>query len=536
MDEAVRAAAAAQPRVAAMGLEDRGRMIAIIRRISDEQADALGRMELEETRIGRLDHKIAKLKAMRYVLGVEAMRSDARSDRTGLCVIERAPWGVIGMVLPATHSVPTLVSNAINVLAAGNTAVFNPHPAGARVAAHALALFNRAIEPEVGVANVITTVAEPSIETAEQIFSHPGVALLCVTGGPAVVKAAAQSGKRVIAGGPGNPPVVVDEDADLDLAARSIIAGAAFDNNLLCIGEKEVFVLESVADDFIAAMKRAGAVLLDARAIGKLTEAAFTFDGPGKGCGRAHVKKDLLGRDPSVLAAAAGVTRPAGHRAAVRRDRRGASLRAGRADDAVPAGRARAGHRRRDRGGTRGRARLPAHRDHPHAQRGARDPHGADARHDAVRPERRVDRGAGRGRARLLQPHDRDAHRRRHHDAADVHARAAVRHRRRDALHLEGATMFLARIDGTLTAAKKHDLLAGVRFLLAQRLEADGATSGEPLVLLDRMGARHGSTVLVSTDGDIAREWLGTTVPARLVVVGIVDRVGRGAGARERTS
>jgi hypothetical protein len=198
------------------------------------------------------------------------------------------------------------------VLAAGNTAVFNPHPAGARVAAYALQLFNRTIEAEIGVSNVITTVAEPTIETAEQIFRHPDVALLCVTGGPAVVKAAAQSGKRVIAGGPGNPLVVGDEDADLDLAARSIIEGAAFDNNLLCIGEKEVFVVESVAGEFIKAMSRAGAVLLDARAIKKLTEAAFTFDGPGKGCGRAHVKRDLLGQDACRLAEAAGVKVPAG--------------------------------------------------------------------------------------------------------------------------------------------------------------------------------------------------------------------------------
>jgi aldehyde dehydrogenase len=312
VDEAVKAAAAAQVRVADMGLEERGRMIAVIRRICDEQADELGRMELDETRIGRLEHKIGKLKAMRYVLGVEAMQSAARSDSTGLCVIERAPWGVIGMVLPATHSVPTMVSNAINVLAAGNTAVFSPHPAGARVAAYALQLFNRTIEAEIGVSNVITTVAEPSIESAEEIFRHPGVALLCVTGGPAVVKAAAQSGKRVIAGGPGNPPVVVDEDADLDLAARSIIDGAAFDNNLLCIGEKEVFVVEAVADAFMQAMSRAGAARLDERAIRTLTEAAFTFDGPGKGCGRAHVKRDLLGQDAARLAEAAGVKVPAG--------------------------------------------------------------------------------------------------------------------------------------------------------------------------------------------------------------------------------
>jgi aldehyde dehydrogenase len=312
VDEAVNAAYEAQKKVADMSLEERGRMIDIIRRICNERREELGRMEMEETKVGRLDHKILKLTNMRFVLGVEAMRSDARSDRTGLCIIERAPWGVIGMMLPVTHSVPTMASNAINILAAGNTAVFGPHPSGARVAQYALQLWNREIERELGVANVLTTVREVSIEAAEQIFHHPKVALLCVTGGAAVARAAAKSGKRVIAGGPGNPPVVVDETADLDHAARCIIEGAAFDNNLLCIGEKEVFVVASVADAFIQAMRRAGAFQLDAAAIERLTKAAFTFEGGGGGCARAHVKKDLVGKDAAVLAAAAGVRAPAG--------------------------------------------------------------------------------------------------------------------------------------------------------------------------------------------------------------------------------
>jgi aldehyde dehydrogenase len=312
VDEAVKAAGEAQPKVAAMSLHDRGRMIALIRRICDEQAGELGRMEMEETKIGRVDHKIVKMQALRFVVGVEQMeRIQARGDASGLCVVERAPWGVVGMVLPATHSVPTMVSNAINILAAGNTAIFSPHPAGAKVAAHALKLFNREIERTMGVSNVITMLAEPTIETAEQIFHHPNVALICVTGGPAVVKAAMQAGKRVIAAGPGNPPVVVDETADLDKAARDIIAGAAFDNNLLCIGEKEIFVVASVADQFKRAMKTAGAVELDRQAIERLTKAAFTFETQGKGCGRAHVKKDLVGQDASVLARAAGVSVPA---------------------------------------------------------------------------------------------------------------------------------------------------------------------------------------------------------------------------------
>jgi aldehyde dehydrogenase len=298
-----------------MSLEDRGRMIEIVRRICNDRREELGRMELEETKVGRLDHKVLKLTNMRFVQGVEAMRasgSSARSDSTGLCIIERAPWGVIGMMLPVTHSVPTMAANAINILAAGNTAVFGPHPSGARVAQYALQLFNREIERELGVANVLTTIIEPSIEAAKQIFNHPKIALLCVTGGPVVVQAASKSGKRVIAAGPGNPPVVVDETADLDRAARCIIEGAAFDNNLLCIGEKEIFAVASVADKFIEAMRRAGAYQLDAAAIERLTKAAFTFDGDGKGCARAHVKKDFVGKDVAVLAAAAGVRAPAG--------------------------------------------------------------------------------------------------------------------------------------------------------------------------------------------------------------------------------
>jgi len=310
VDEAANAAFEAQKRVGAMSFADRDRMVKIIQRICMDRREELGRMELEETKVGRLDHKILKLMNMRFVLGVEAMRSDARSDQSGLCIIERAPWGVIGMMLPVTHSVPTMASNAINILAAGNTAVFGPHPSGARVAQYALQLFNREIERELGVANVITTIREPSIEAAEQIFNHPKIALLCVTGGAAVVKAAAKSGKRVIAGGPGNPPVVVDETADLDHAARCIIDGAAFDNNLLCIGEKEIFVVASVADAFIAAMRRAGAFQLDAAAIERLTRAAFTFESGGGGCARAHVKKDFVGKDVAVLAAAASVRVP----------------------------------------------------------------------------------------------------------------------------------------------------------------------------------------------------------------------------------
>jgi aldehyde dehydrogenase len=311
VDEAVQAAAAAQERIAALSLEERGRIIALIKGLCEEHKEELGRAELDETRIGRIEDKIAKLESIKDVPGVEAMRTHARSDVSGLCVIEHAPWGVIGMVLPVTHSAPTLACNAINVLAAGNTAVFSPHPAGARIAARALQMFNREIQAATGIAGALTTVAEPSIEAAGEVFHHPDVALLCVTGGPGVVKAAMEAGKRVIAAGPGNPPVVVDETACLDRAAESIIEGGGFDNNLLCISEKEVFVVESVFADFMAAMRRAGARELEARAVEKLSQAAFELEpGKGVGCGQARLKRDLVGKDANLLAEAAGVRVP----------------------------------------------------------------------------------------------------------------------------------------------------------------------------------------------------------------------------------
>ncbi len=280
VDEAVGAARESQKRLAALGLADRGRIVALIRRLCEAHAEEWGKAELAETKIGRLDHKIEKLRLVKRVLGVEVMRTEARTDVDGYCLIEPSPWGVVAMALPATHSAPTLASNAINVLAAGNAAVFSPHPAAAKIAARALQAFNRAIEQETGVRNAICCVEAPSIESTQELFRHPDVALICVTGGPAVVRAAMGTGKRVIAAGPGNPPVLVDPCADLDQAARDIVAGASWDNNLLCIGEKEVFVVERAAAEFVAAMKRARAALLDERQIDALT------------AGRLHVRRE----------------------------------------------------------------------------------------------------------------------------------------------------------------------------------------------------------------------------------------------------
>jgi aldehyde dehydrogenase len=302
---AVAAAKKAFEQLRNRSMEDRKKAIDHIRRISISQAVELGTMEMNETKIGRLKHKIEKLETLgKKTPGTEFLSTQAYSGDRGLAVIEHAPFGVIGAITPVTHSLPTITGNAVSMIAAGNSLVVNPHPSGKRVAAEGVRRFNQAIFEDLGIDNLICVITEPTLESAETIFKSRDVALICVTGGPAVAKAALNSGKRAVVAGPGNPPVVVDETADLDRAARSIIQGASYDNNLLCIAEKEVFVVDSVFDAMMEAMTRAGAVRLNAGQIDRLTEAAFDQVGEDR---HFVPSKRLLGQDAAQLAAAAGV-------------------------------------------------------------------------------------------------------------------------------------------------------------------------------------------------------------------------------------
>ncbi|MSU80206.1 MAG: aldehyde dehydrogenase EutE [Gemmataceae bacterium] len=311
VNDAVAAAGKAQKQLEALGIDGRKKATDCIRKICIEKAEALGLEEMEETKIGRLKHKVEKLvTAGEKSPGVEYLRTGAfgGSGNGGSVTLEEyAPFGIVGTITPVTHSLPTLANNAISMIAAGNAIVCNPHPSGVRVACHGVQLFNQAIHKAIDIDNLITIIGKPTLETAQAIFDHRDVRLLCVTGGPAVGRAALRSPKRAIVAGPGNPPVVVDETADLDNAAKSIIYGAAYDNNLLCIAEKEVFVVASVFDEMMEAMTRHKAVKLDAKQIEALTKAAFVSAEGGK----QVVNKDLIGQDAAVLAKHAGVSVPA---------------------------------------------------------------------------------------------------------------------------------------------------------------------------------------------------------------------------------
>ena len=307
VDRAVDAAAESQEKLVARSLEDRDAIVKLIKNLASDNAESWGKIEFAETKIGRLDHKIEKLRILSLVPGVEFLETRATSGSNGVCLEEFAPFGVIGVVTPVTHSVPTLSANAINMIAGGNALVINAHPSGANCAAVAVRAYNEAIARRFGIDHLIGMVLPPTLETADALFNHRGVQLLVVTGGPQVARAALACRKRAIVAGPGNPPVVVDGTADLANAARSIVAGAAFDNNLLCIGEKQVFVVASVFDNLVDEFKRAGAAMLNATQIDALTRAALPIDPTD---GRPHVAKRFVGQDPSVLAQAAGTSVP----------------------------------------------------------------------------------------------------------------------------------------------------------------------------------------------------------------------------------
>lgn len=285
--------------------ETKARVIQALRQAMHDHAEEFARRAQSETGMGRVKCKIIKHhNAADATPGLEDLESKSWTGDKGLTVEDWAPYGVIGAITPSTHPIPVMLNSTIIMIAPGNGVVFNVHPAAKNVSRYAMEIFNRAIQANGGPANLISMVKEPTMETVQQLFRHPQIPMIAATGGPGLVKAAFDAGKKVVAAGPGNPPVLVDETADIEMAARHIIDGASFDNNILCIAEKEVFVVASVFDRFMQAMTTAGAVRLNATQIEALTQKAFDKDDKG----HVWVSRNYIGKNASVLAQAAGLT------------------------------------------------------------------------------------------------------------------------------------------------------------------------------------------------------------------------------------
>ncbi|WP_252145848.1 aldehyde dehydrogenase family protein [Yokenella regensburgei] len=307
LDDAVAAAKTAQPALKRVAM--RQLVIQAIRDAGEKHARELAELAVSETGMGRVEDKFAKNVAQaRSTPGVECLSAQVLTGDNGLTLIENAPWGVVASVTPSTNPAATVINNAISLIAAGNSVVFAPHPAAKGVSQRTITILNQAIVSAGGPENLLVTVANPDIDTAQRLFKYPGIGLLVVTGGEAVVEAARKhTNKRLIAAGAGNPPVVVDETADLARAAQAIVKGASFDNNIICADEKVLIVVDAVADELMRLMAGLQAVNLTASQAEQLLPVLLNnVDERGKGT----VSRDWVGRDAAKIAAAIGLQVP----------------------------------------------------------------------------------------------------------------------------------------------------------------------------------------------------------------------------------
>ncbi len=302
-EEAITSAKAAQAELMKLSLEKRGKLIDAMRRAAAQNLKYLSELAHNETGYGKVEHKMLKNKlAAEKTPGIEDLNAEAVSGDYGLTLVERAPFGVIGAITPSTNPTSTVINNSISMIAAGNAVVYNPHPAAKKASTETMRILNEAIVSAGGPSGLICTVKEPTLETGKTIMEHRDIPLLVITGGEAVVKVAMKTGKKVIAAGPGNPPVIVDDTAVIPYAARDIVDGASFDNNVLCIAEKEVFVYSSVADSLMSEMQRHGAVKVPDPDIAKIVNTVFERKDGGY-----VVNRRFVGRDAAVILRESGI-------------------------------------------------------------------------------------------------------------------------------------------------------------------------------------------------------------------------------------
>lgn len=303
MNEAIEAAKKAQKVIRSMSMDQREKIISIIRKKIIEQAEIMARMGVQETGMGNVGHKILKHQLVsEKTPGTEDISTQAWSGDRGLTLIEMGPFGVIGAITPCTNPSETILCNSIGMLAGGNTVVFNPHPAAIKTSIYAINLINEASLEAGGPDNVACTVEKPTLETSNIMMKHKDIPLIAATGGPGVVTAVLSSGKRGIGAGAGNPPAVVDETADIRKAAGDIVNGCTFDNNLPCIAEKEVVAVETVIDELIHFMlTEQGCYLASEEEQEKLVATVMTAKGLNRRC---------VGRDAKTLLGMIGVSVP----------------------------------------------------------------------------------------------------------------------------------------------------------------------------------------------------------------------------------
>ncbi|MCC7535116.1 MAG: aldehyde dehydrogenase EutE [Deltaproteobacteria bacterium] len=303
LDDAVAASRKAYEQYEAMPLATRYDVVAAMRKVALAHLDEMANRAVDETKLGRVEDKLVKNRvAITKTPGPEFLEPVAASGDDGLMITERAPFGVICSITPCTNPTETIINNGLGMVAGGNAVLFNVHPLAKGTSAWYIDLLNGAIESAGGPPNLLSCIAEPTVESAGKAMTHPGVRLVVVTGGGEVVRAAMRSGKRAVSAGPGNPPVVVDETADLQRAARGIIAGASFDNNVICTDEKEIVAVSDIADRLRDELVRQGAYLLSSADVRALEKTLLDAE--------KHINRGFVGKNASVLLKSIGKSIP----------------------------------------------------------------------------------------------------------------------------------------------------------------------------------------------------------------------------------
>ena len=306
LDDAVAAARRAFEAWRETPLEVRDRVIAAIRDTIHSSAEILSKLAVDETGLGRVDDKILKNRLVgAKTPGTEDVDTVAWTGDHGLTLMERAPYGVIAVITPVTNPSETIINNGISMIAGGNTCVFCPHPNARRVSSLTIDLMNRAARRAGSPEPLLHSVAEPTLDVAKAMLRYPGIRLNVVTGGPGVVKEALDAGKKAITAGPGNPPSVVDETADLEKAARDLVMGASLDNNIICTDEKEILCVSLVADRLKECLARSGAIVLPPHQTEQLRKLILESErGPRK---YAIINRRFVGKDAAVILREAGI-------------------------------------------------------------------------------------------------------------------------------------------------------------------------------------------------------------------------------------
>ena len=306
LDHAVSGARTAFDAFGRAPLETRKRIVVAIRETLLANLRVLSEVAVEETGLGRVEDKIIKNQLVaEKTPGPEDLEPITWTGDHGMTLLERAPYGVIAVITPVTNPTETIINNGISMIAGGNTAVFCPHPGARRVSNLTIDLMNRAARRAGASHPLLHAVEQPTLEVAKALLRYKGIRLNVVTGGPGVVREALDAGKKAITAGPGNPPSVVDETADLEKAARDLIFGASLDNNIVCTDEKEVIAVALIADRLKEAFARAGAVVLPPHQIEKLRALLIEKDhGPRK---HAVINRRYLGKNIDVILRDAGI-------------------------------------------------------------------------------------------------------------------------------------------------------------------------------------------------------------------------------------